>query len=104
MPKQTPISFGAPRKDPVGYSRAIRTGDHVYGTTSPDRITPKGLEVQSKSTRNTIETALTNTGAIIGSADRHSVLRPLPNNRVRRPTHRHRTLILRPDLHLYERK
>ena len=69
MTKRTCISSGGPWEDRVGYSRAVRDGDHAYvsGTTAtqPDATIPEGAGAQTRATLDTIEAALSEAGATI---------------------------------------
>lgn len=66
---RTRISSGGPWEDRVGYSRAIRVGDHVWvaGTTGtrPDGSVPDDLGAQARLALDTIEQALNDAGAAI---------------------------------------
>ncbi|MBT5773107.1 MAG: RidA family protein [Dehalococcoidia bacterium] len=74
MTRRTRISSGGPFEDRVGYSRAVRTGDHVYVSgstaTQPDGTIPHDIEAQTRATLDTIEAALTEAGATIGDVVR----------------------------------
>lgn len=63
------VSSGGPWEDRVGYSRAIRVGNHVYVSgstgTRPDGTIPEGVEAQTRQTLDTIEAALHEAGARI---------------------------------------
>ncbi len=67
---RTRVSSGGPWEDRVGYSRAVRVGDHVWvaGTTGtrPDGTIPDGAGPQARLALDTIEQALTDAGASIG--------------------------------------
>jgi enamine deaminase RidA (YjgF/YER057c/UK114 family) len=69
MTKRTRISSGGPWEDRVCYSRAVRTGEHVYvsGTTAtqPNGTTPDGADAQTRATLNTIEGSLTDADTTI---------------------------------------
>ena len=64
MTKRTRISSGGPWEDRVCYSRAVRTGEHVYvsGTTATQ---PDGADAQTRATLNTIEGSLTDADTTI---------------------------------------
>jgi enamine deaminase RidA (YjgF/YER057c/UK114 family) len=61
------ISSGGPWETKIGYSRAVRVGDHIWvsGTTgtTPDGHIPPGALSQTRLALDTIETALTAAGA-----------------------------------------
>lgn len=63
------VSSGGPWEERVGYSRAVRVGDHVWvsGTTGtqPDGSIPEGAEGQARLALDTIERALIDAGAAI---------------------------------------
>lgn len=61
------VSSGGPWEERIGYSRAVRAGDHVWvsGTTGtrPDGSVPEGTEAQARLALDTIEGALREAGA-----------------------------------------
>lgn len=63
------VSSGGPWEDRVGYSRAVRVGNHVWvaGTTGtrPDGSVPDGVEAQARLALDTIEQALVDAGGSI---------------------------------------
>lgn len=66
---RTRVSSGGPWEDRVGYSRAVRVGDHIWvaGTTGtrPDGSVPDGVEAQTRLALDTIEAALSEAGSSI---------------------------------------
>lgn len=66
---RTRVSSGGPWEARVGYSRAVRVGDHVWvaGTTGtrPDGTIPEGVGPQARLALDTIEQALIEAGASI---------------------------------------
>ena len=68
------ISSDGPWEDRIGYSRAVRVGDHVWvsGTTGtrPDGSVPDGTEAQTRLALATIEYALREAGASCDEAVR----------------------------------
>ncbi len=67
MPARQRVSAGGPWEDRVGYSRAVRVGDHTWvaGTTgtSPNGTVPPDVTSQTGLALDTIEVALTEAGA-----------------------------------------
>ena len=67
--KRGRVSSGGPWEDRVGYSRAVRAGDHVWvsGTTGThnDGSIPDGIAAQARLALTTIEQALIDAGASI---------------------------------------
>ncbi len=63
------VSSGGPWEERVGYSRAVRVGDHVWvaGTTGthPDGTIPEGAGPQARHALDTIERALIDAGASV---------------------------------------
>ena len=61
------VSSGGPYEDRVGYSRAVRAGDHIWvaGTTgsAPDGTIPPDVASQAGFALDTIEAALVEAGA-----------------------------------------
>lgn len=68
-PARQRVSSGGPWEDRVGYSRAVRVGDHVWvaGTTgaAPDGTVPPDVASQARLALDTIEGALTEAGAAL---------------------------------------
>jgi len=69
MSERQRISSGGPWEDRIGYSRAVRVGDHIWvsGCTGarPDGSVPGGVAEQARLALDTIGRALTEAGAHI---------------------------------------
>ena len=81
MPQRTRISSGSPFEAQVGYSRAVRVGDHVFvaGTTAMQDGQPVAVGDAGAQTRHIldiIERALTEAGATPHDAVRYRVYLP----------------------------
>jgi enamine deaminase RidA (YjgF/YER057c/UK114 family) len=67
MTERLRISSGGPWEERVGYSRAVRVGDHVWvsGTTgtSSDGVVPEGAAAQAHAALDVIEHALREAGS-----------------------------------------
>lgn len=74
MPGRHRVSSDGPWEDRIGYSRAVRVGDHVWisGTTGtrPDGTVPDGTEAQTRLALGTIEHALREVGSSCDEAVR----------------------------------
>jgi enamine deaminase RidA (YjgF/YER057c/UK114 family) len=70
MSGRTRISSGSAWESRIGYSRAVRVGDHVWvsGTTGtqPDGTVPEGAVDQTRVALGVIERALQEAGASMG--------------------------------------
>ncbi len=66
------VSSGGPWEDRVGYSRAVRVGDHVWvsgctGTTTDGGV-PPGIEAQTRLALSVAARALEEAGSTLGDA------------------------------------